>query len=80
MTNEQIKTLFAAYCGHTKRKPSTVGNYAVNDGKFFERIEGGRTCTISTAQKLLGWLSDHWPADLEWPRGIPRPIRSKEAA
>lgn len=79
MTNEQIKNIFAVYCAHTGRRPSTVGNYAVNEGKFFDRIEEGRTCTISTAQKLLGWLSDNWPADLEWPRGVPRP-RKREAA
>lgn len=80
MTNEQIKNLFAVFCGHTGLKPTTVGNYAVNDGKFFERIEAGKTCTIATAHKLLSWMSVAWPSDLEWPRDIPRPAKAKDAA
>lgn len=83
MNIEQIKTLRDAYCAHAGLKPSTVGAYAVNDGKFFQRIEGGGGCTVATAEKVGHWFSENWPVDLQWPRSIPRPAKSpksKEAA
>jgi len=74
--------IFAAklYSEHSGRRLSTIGAYAVNDGKFFDRIEGGGSCTLRTAQKMLVWLSEVWPGDLDWPDDIPRPVRSKQEA
>ena len=46
---------------------------AVNDGKFYNRISTGASCTIRTYNKVLQYFSDHWPLDLPWPVDIPRP-------
>lgn len=73
---EQAKT----YSEHTGRALSTIGSYAVRDGKFFDRLQSGGGCTLKTAGRLLSWFSDNWPSDLEWPRSIPRPQKSKDAA
>ena len=43
-----------------------------DDGRFFKRVKEGRV-TIRRAERVCQWFSDHWPADLEWPAGIPRP-------
>lgn len=69
-----------AYTAHTGRKMSTVGRYAANDGKFFQRLQDGMGCTLRTARAVTQWFSDNWPADLEWPRAIPRPPRAKKEA
>lgn len=78
MQARHILDLAEAYAAHTGRKLSTLGAYTVNDGKFFERLNEGGGCTLKTAARVLAWFDATWPADLEWPRHIPRP--KKEAA
>ena len=80
MQTADIKDLAEAYAAHSGLKLSTLGAYAVNDGKFFHRLEEGRGCTLRTYHKVLGWFDANWPADLEWPRHIPRPSRRKAVA
>lgn len=70
---EQAKT----YSGHTGRTLSTIGSYAVRDGKFFDRLGRGGNCTLKTAQRIVSWFDENWPADLEWPSDIPRPSEVK---
>lgn len=50
-----------------------VGFLAADDGKFFTRLQTGRTCTLRSARVVVQYLSDHWPDDHEWPADIPRP-------
>ena len=50
-----------------------VGFLAAGDGKFFARLQAGRTCTLRVAHAVVRYLSERWPADCEWPAGIPRP-------
>ena len=68
-----IEKLARAFAGHTDLKLSTIANYAVNDGKLFKRFSEGRSCTLKTATRMVDWLNQRWPADLEWPADIPRP-------
>lgn len=39
-----------------------------------------RGCTVRTFDRVLTWFNQHWPGDLEWPRDIPRPPKSKKEA
>lgn len=55
-----------------------VGFLAAGDGKFFARLQAGRTCTLRVAQTVVQYMSDCWPADCEWPAGIPRPAPRPE--
>ena len=50
-----------------------VGFEVAGDGKFFIRLQAGRTCTLRSARAVVQHLSDRWPKDLEWPADIPRP-------
>jgi hypothetical protein len=79
MQAPHILELAKTYASHTGRRLSTLGAYSVNDGKFFERLRNGGGCTLKTAARVLAWFAANWPADLEWPRHIPRP-NAKEAA
>ena len=40
------------------------------------RLRRGHTITLRRVARVLQWFSDHWPADLEWPSDIPRPLPS----
>ncbi len=53
---------------------SRVAYLAVDDGKFFSRLQAGRTCTLRSARNVIEYLSRNWPDDsAEWPGDIPRP-------
>ncbi len=60
-----------------------VTHYAISmrvpkKGDFFKKLSAGGDCRTATATRVLKWFHENWPADLEWPRHIPRP--TKEAA
>ena len=76
---QDIEKLAWAFAGHTGLKLSTIANYAVNDGKLFKRFAEGRSCTLKTATRMVDWLNQRWPADLEWPADIPRPPHETNA-
>lgn len=80
MSPDSLINLATMYAQHVGHRLSTVGAYAVNDGKFFERLSAGRSCTFKTAEKAVRYFDAVWPADLAWPTDIPRPPKSKEAA
>ena len=53
---------------------SRVAFLAVDDGKFFSRLQAGRTCTLRSARNVIEYLSHNWPdGAAEWPGDIPRP-------
>jgi hypothetical protein len=68
------------YSAHTGKALSTIASYSVKDGKFFDRLNNGGSCTLRTADNLIQWFSENWPEDLEWPADTPRPKTSKEEA
>lgn len=80
MDTKTLVNLAEAYAAHLGLKLSTVSTYAAMDGKFFGRLKEGAGCTLRKAARLVLWFSDNWPADLEWPRQIPRPPKSKKEA
>lgn len=81
MSTDTLIRLAQLYTAHTGLTLSTVSSYSANDGKWLPRIESGEAgCTVRRLQRVTRWFSDNWPADLAWPRDIPRPSKSKEAA
>ena len=58
---------------HSGLSPHSVGRYAGGSGDFYGRLRAGHDITTRRAARVAQWLSDHWPADLEWPSDIPRP-------
>ena len=58
---------------------STIGNRALNNGRFFKRLLAGHGCTVRNHNRMLQYLSDHWPANLAWPSEIPRPVPSADS-
>ena len=69
----ELITLAEIYCAQMKRSEARVANLAGRDGRFFIRIRAGKSCSVDTLHHVRQWFSDHWPSELEWPRGVARP-------
>lgn len=73
----RLGTMYGAHLGLTIK---TVSTYAANDGKWLSGLDDGLGCTIRKANAVLCWFSNNWPVDLEWPRELARPAKSKREA
>lgn len=73
LNKQMLVALAEAYAAHRGLKLSTVSTYVASDGKFFGNLKTTAGCTLKTAARVLAWFHANWPADLEWPRHIPRP-------
>jgi hypothetical protein len=81
MEPKTLVTLGEAYGGHMGLKLSTVSTYAACDGKWLKSLASGEAgCTLKKFNRVLTWFDQNWPADLEWPRHIPRPSKAKKEA
>jgi hypothetical protein len=79
MDTKHLIDLSEAYAAHRGISHWRVAVLAGRGGGFFNGLKKGSSCTLKTAARVLAWFDANWPADLEWPRHIPRP-KSKEAA
>ncbi len=73
MSVQNLILLATTYGGHRGLSVATVGTYAALDGKFFRRLSEGAGCTFAKAARVTAWFDENWPADLEWPKEVPRP-------
>ena len=68
-----IPRLVTKLAAHTHRSVATVSRLASGSGVTVRRLLAGADITSRRAERIVQWLSDHWPADLAWPADIPRP-------
>lgn len=69
----------SAYADARSISLSTVGRLAAGDWRFFDRLDDeGKTFTARKYDEVIGWFSDRWPADAEWPPCVARPELSEE--
>ncbi len=57
---------------------STLCRVAVGNSTAWSRLPSGNV-TVRTVARLMQYLSDNWPAHLEWPPDVPRPAPASEA-
>lgn len=72
MSADDLIHLARAYARFRGLALSTVGRLAGGQGAFFDRVAAGRV-TIRRVDRTVQWFSDHWPAELAWPRHLLRP-------
>ena len=80
---ERIDTLIKlveTYAAHAGVTHWAVSMRIFGKGDFFAKLMKGADCTTRTEKRAAAWFSDHWPDDLEWPKGIDRPSKTKGAA
>lgn len=79
MENDLKKHLMScatAFAEKRNMKLTTLGRKAANDSPFFTRLMERRTSfTARKYDEIIQWFSDHWPADLDWPAAVVRPVR-----
>ena len=80
ISREELLVLSGAFAEHIVRSEATLSNRIVGHARLFSRLRNGLGCNVETLEKAYAWFSGNWPSDLEWPRHIPRPPKSKEAA
>jgi hypothetical protein len=75
LTKDQLLTLANLYAEATGKRLSTIAYWLFNDGKKLAAIASGADLHSGNLNAAVTKLSDHWPADLEWPASIVRPAR-----
>jgi len=51
------------YCRRAGLKPSTVGQYALRNRRFYDNLVAGRDFQVGTAERLLAWMHDNPPRE-----------------
>lgn len=75
---QHLMSCATAFAEKRNMKLTTLGRKAANDSPFFTRLMESRTSfTARKYDEIIQWFSDHWPADLDWPAAVVRPVREK---
>lgn len=80
MEPKHLATIAETYAKHIGRGLYTVANRAGVHSRTFTQLRDGRGCHVDTYRRAMDWFAGNWPADLEWPRDIPRPPKAKKGA
>lgn len=79
-----ILTLAARLGAHQGVTHWAISMRLAGKGDFLQRLERGGDCRTSTYERAMQFFAKTWPADLEWPSDVPRPVpagpRSTKAA
>lgn len=61
---ERLMRLGALWAEACNRSTARLATIVANDGKLFERLEAGKTCTVDTLERFLAFLGtpSNWPA------------------
>lgn len=54
---ERLVAIAELWAAANNRSVATLSSRAINDGKLFDRLADGRTPTVATFDKLIGFLS-----------------------
>jgi len=69
---EHIRCLSATLVAQRPMPWSSFGRMVCGNWNSFERIMRGGGCQAATAEEITRWFDENWPADLNWPKGVPR--------
>ncbi|MCB1395948.1 MAG: hypothetical protein KDJ98_08240 [Rhodobacteraceae bacterium] len=75
-----LTTLAETMATHQGVTHYAISMRALGKGDFFKKLIAGGDCRTATAARVLSWFDANWPADLEWPRDIPRPTAKRRVA
>ncbi|RWR26812.1 hypothetical protein D2T29_19740 [Sinirhodobacter populi] len=75
-----LTTLAESLAAHQGVTHFAISMRALGKGDFFKKLKDGGDCRTATAGRVMAFFDRCWPDDLEWPRDIPRPSKSKKEA
>jgi hypothetical protein len=80
MLTDTLLSVASLYCSASGIQPKTVSSRVFDDSKVLPLLlSGGMTITLKRADSALEWFSANWPADADWPDGVPRPVACESA-
>jgi hypothetical protein len=71
-TVAELVELARVYMAATGTTASRLSKLAANNNRLFERLSEGYDCHADMVERASGWFDEHWPDDLEWPKGVTR--------
>ena len=69
-----LQLICGLYRDATGRSEARISDLACSNPHLFKRLRANKGCTIATYNRVLAWFSEHWPAGVQWPSEIPRPL------
>lgn len=79
--SHNLTALASAYTSAVNVSLATLSERAAGDWRFFQQVAAGAlNYRIRSYDRAMTWFSANWPAGLEWPADVPRPIASEETA
>ena len=76
---DHLVTLADAFSQALNLKRTTLSWHLFQDTNKLDAIVNGKDLYLGRYERAMRYFADHWPADLAWPAGIPRPTASAVA-
>jgi hypothetical protein len=70
---EALKLVTETFMKATGISGRAISERAGLNDKFVAHVLQLRGLQTAKGDRLLAWLSENWPSDVEWPSGISRP-------
>lgn len=77
-TDALIADLIRRYAAAAGIAETYAARRITGSGDTLARLDRGMSLTTRRAERIVQWLSDHWPESAEWPTDIPRPAPSPD--
>lgn len=63
-----------AHCAASGGSRGALSKHLFDRGGQIDALAAGkRDLQTATLERAMQWLSDNWPGDAEWPKGVARP-------
>jgi hypothetical protein len=73
MDTRHLISLVDRLSAHIGRSEMTIAKRAGVHTRLVLRLRAGGGCNVGSFTKIMAWLDENWPSDLEWPTDVPRP-------
>ena len=71
---KHLLTLIEVFADAKNLSPSRVTTLVMNSGAVHKNLTEGKDITVGRLEDAMQWFSANWPADLDWPAHVPRPV------
>jgi hypothetical protein len=71
--SSQLPAALKVYLKATGTKPTILSHAVFGNGSRLTRVLAGSAgLSVDSWEKVMQYLSDHWPAGIEWPENVIR--------